>query len=306
MQIGLQLEPYFGESTKKMNLDQLMNSREFLEALKKKPRSEDDNLMRYCYMFASISRDLVLRKRLDLYTQCQWFLQGLPERIVMEIFYRYDIDLEDDDSLDFEDLLKKALVIVRRGKFLADLLQDRETDLAYKYAEPQEKIPATPNDVEPLIYPAQNLTPPTRFHNTQGAVQEDTPVVRIHALQTKEFKAGEVRSGANDCILISDPAEYFYEDLAPLFVDLKPRDEEVGQFHVDSVTVLEPFDDTTGFERHAHKPDSSSKRSPWKFLNSLSTGIGARKKAGMISEEEPARFDGIVVGREVRKSEDHG
>ena len=40
----------------------------------------------------------------------------------MEIFYCYDIDLEDDDSLDFKDLLKRALVIVRRGKFLADLL----------------------------------------------------------------------------------------------------------------------------------------------------------------------------------------
>ena len=97
-----------------------MNSREFLEALKKKSRSEDDDLMQYCYMFASISRDLVLRKRLGLYTQCQWFLQGLPERIVMEIFYRYDIDLEDDDSLDFGDLLEKALALVKRSKCLAD------------------------------------------------------------------------------------------------------------------------------------------------------------------------------------------
>lgn len=215
--------------------------------------------------------------------------------MLTEIFYRYDIDLEDDDSLDFEDLLKKALVIVRRGKFLADLLQDRETELAYKYAEPQEKISATPNDVEPLIYPAQNLAPLTQFHNTQVAVQEDIPVVRIHTWQTKEFKAGEMRSGANDCILISDPAKYFYENLAPLFVDFKPRDEEVGQFHVDSITVFEPFNDTTGFERHAHKPDSSSKESPWKFLNSLSTGIRTRRKAGMISEKEPAGFDGIVV-----------
>ncbi len=71
---------------KENDLDQLMYSREFLEALKKKACSEDDNLMHYCRLFASISRDLVSRKRLDLYTQCQWFLQGLPERIVMEIF----------------------------------------------------------------------------------------------------------------------------------------------------------------------------------------------------------------------------
>lgn len=40
----------------------------------------------------------------------------------MEIFYQYDIDLEADDSLDFGDLLEKALVLVKRRKFLADLL----------------------------------------------------------------------------------------------------------------------------------------------------------------------------------------
>lgn len=85
-----------------------MNSRVFLKALKKKPRSEDDDLLHYCQLFASISRDLVLRKRLDLYRRCQWSLQGLPERVVMEIFYRFEIDLEDDDGLDFGDLLEKA------------------------------------------------------------------------------------------------------------------------------------------------------------------------------------------------------
>lgn len=67
----------------------------------------------------------------------------------MEIFQQRDINLEDDDSLDFEDLLKKALVIivrliVRRRKFLADLLQDRETDLVYKNAEPQKKSLSLP------------------------------------------------------------------------------------------------------------------------------------------------------------------
>ena len=62
----------------------------------------------------------------------------------------------------------------------------------------------------------------------QGAIQEELPVVRIHTLQTKEFKAGEVRLSANDCMLISDPAKYFYKDLALLFIDLKPGKEEVG------------------------------------------------------------------------------
>lgn len=54
----------------------------------------------------------------------------------MEIFCQHDIDLEDDVSLDIEELLKKAIVIVRRKKFLVDLLQDKETDLIYKQVEP--------------------------------------------------------------------------------------------------------------------------------------------------------------------------
>ena len=261
---------------KENDLDQLMYSREFLEALKKKPRSKDDDLMQYCYIFASISRQLISRHRLDRYMQCQWFLQGLPERIVMEIFYRYDIDLEDDDSLNFDDVLEKALILVKRSKCLEDFIRDRENDLIDKHTGLEEKRPNAPNTVESFTYPAQDLTPPTQIHTMQRPVQEDIPVVRVHASRVVEVKAGEV------------------------------RDEKVGQLLVDLVTILERFDDTTGFERYVHKPDSSSKRSPWKLLNSLSTGIEARKKAGMISEEEPAGFDGIVVGRGVRKSEDHG
>lgn len=48
----------------------------------------------------------------------------------MEIFYRYDINLEDDNSLDFENLLEKKLVLVKRKNFLADFIWDKEIDLA--------------------------------------------------------------------------------------------------------------------------------------------------------------------------------
>lgn len=123
-------------------------------------------------------------------------------------------------------------------------------------------------------------------------------------MQTEEVKAGEVRSGANDCILISDPAKYFYRDLGTLFTDLKPRDKEVGQLHIDSVTVVKPFNNTIGLEKYANRPDSSSKRSPSKFLNLLDARVEDRKKTNTILKK-PAGFDGIVVGRGVIKSEDH-
>ena len=218
---------------KNNDLDQLMNSQEFLEALKKKSRSEDDDLLHYYQLFASISRDLVLRRRLDLYMQCQWFLQGLPERVVMEIFYRCDIDLADDDGLDFEDLLEKKLVLVKRRKFLADFIQDKETYLINKYTEPQKKVTTTPNNVEPFTYPAHDLTLLTRFQNVQGVIQEDVPVVQIHTSRFEEIKAGEVSLDDNDCFLVSDPTEDFYGDLGALFSE--PMDEKVVLLHVDKI-----------------------------------------------------------------------
>lgn len=210
--------------------------------------------------------------------------------------------------MDFGDILDNALVFVKRRKCLADFIEDKDTDLVNKYAKPQEKV-SPPNKVEPFTYPAlaQDLTSPSQFYTLQGTVQ-DIPAVRIHTSQTiGKVKAAEVRSGANDCKLISDPAKYFYEDLGTLFTDLKPRDEEVAQLHVGSVTIVEPFDDTYhhGLEKYAHTPDNSSKRTPLKFLNLFDAGIGARKKAGTILGG-PAGFDGIVIGQGVIKNEDHG
>ena len=43
---------------KENDLDQLMYSREFLEALRKKSRSEDDDLLHYCQLFPSIRSDV--------------------------------------------------------------------------------------------------------------------------------------------------------------------------------------------------------------------------------------------------------
>ena len=281
------------------DLDQLMNSRKFLEVLKKQVHSEDNDLIHYCQLFASISRDLVLRRRLDLYTQCQWFLQGLPERVVMEIFHRHDIDLEDDNSLDFEDLLKKTLVIVKRKKFLADFIQDKETDLVNKYAEPQEKVPTTPNNVELFTYPAQDLTSPTRFYTVQGTVREDIPVVRIHASRVEEVKTDEVNSGDNDCVLVSNPNKDFYENLEALFAD--PVDEDLVQLRVSSVELFEHVEGTRIGTRSL---DIKSKKTVQRLE------LQAPKKDGVGTEKgRYPGLGGLVIGRLIQKaikSEDHG
>ncbi len=71
----------------------------------------------------------------------------------MEIFYRYDIDLEDNNSLDFNDILEKALVLVKHSKCLADFIRDKENDLIDKHTGLEKKRPNTPNTVESFTYP---------------------------------------------------------------------------------------------------------------------------------------------------------
>lgn len=69
-----------------------------------------------------------MRRRLNLNTQCQWSLQR-PRKSGDEIFYRHDIDLEDDNGLDFGDLIEKVPIVAKRRKCLADFIGGKKPDL---------------------------------------------------------------------------------------------------------------------------------------------------------------------------------
>lgn len=120
-----------------------MNSREFLEALKKKSRTEAYDVLYYFRLFASISRELVSREKLDPCTQCQCFLRGLPESVLMNILYRYDIDLEDDNDPGFEVILEKVLVLARCRNRLAEFTQDPATGFVAEYMESRKPLTPT-------------------------------------------------------------------------------------------------------------------------------------------------------------------
>lgn len=50
-----------------------------------------------------------------------------------KIFYQYDINLEDNNGLDFSNLPKNLLVLVKCRKYLADFIKDKKIDLINKY-----------------------------------------------------------------------------------------------------------------------------------------------------------------------------
>ena len=80
----------------------------------------------------------------------------------------------------------------------------------------------------------------------QGAIQEEIPVVRIHASRVEKVKADEVSSGEDDCVLVSEPTDDFYKNLGALFADCKPVEEDVVQLHVSSVSTIEPLKHVKG------------------------------------------------------------
>lgn len=96
-----------------------MYSQEFLKILKQKTSFKDNNFIHYGQLFVSIFGNFILRKKLDLYMQYWWFLQRLLKKIVIEIFYQYDIGLKDKNSWNFEDLLEKMFVLIKYYKYLA-------------------------------------------------------------------------------------------------------------------------------------------------------------------------------------------
>ena len=174
-----------------------------------------------------------------MYTQCQWFLQGLPGTFLAEIFYRHDTNLEDDDGINFKDLLKKALILIKCRKRLADFIEEEESD--WKFTNHRKNQPtaqvnhhsippiifppisSSPDIVEPITYITQGLTPNNQA--IQGSIQ--VSVARVQISGGKEVKVDELILDADNCILVSDPIKNLYEDLGALFIKLKPEDEVV-------------------------------------------------------------------------------
>lgn len=89
---------------------QQVNSRAFLEAYKNKERTSADDIHKHCRKSGSISKILAKAGKLDNYTRIQWFVQGLPEKLSEDLFYKkgikFDTDAKDGD---FDEILKQAL-----------------------------------------------------------------------------------------------------------------------------------------------------------------------------------------------------
>ncbi|MCJ1348653.1 hypothetical protein MMC31_006886, partial [Peltigera leucophlebia] len=176
------LQKVLRDKYKDQDLNQQMNSRRFLETYKDKSRADTSNVFQYCRQFSAISQNLVAKGKLNLFTQSHWFLQGLSSAIQTEMFYRYELDPDDDLNMDFADLLKKALGLLGAKKKLVDLVRtdkksNRIEDLVDK-CEKKTQISSATNYFTPL--PESAFQPPvaTLITKTYSDAADPRPVDR--------------------------------------------------------------------------------------------------------------------------------
>ena len=110
---------------------------------------EEDDIPLYCRRFVAICRQLPGGQRLDNFTQCSWFVQGLPEKLCSELFMRYDIDLEGDEPLMLDTLVQYTITLATSSQRLRDLVrgdkeQDKISALVDDYGRAASKQKASP------------------------------------------------------------------------------------------------------------------------------------------------------------------
>ena len=88
--------------------------------------------------------------------------------------------------------------------------------------------------------------------------------------------AREVSSGGNDCDLVSDRTEDFYETLGALIAEIKPMDEDLVQLRISSVRANEPFKHVEGTRIGTRRLDIKKKKSVQRLepQDSQKDGIG--------------------------------
>lgn len=101
--------------------EQKMWTMAFLEALKSKPRSDDDDIRQYARQFKVTSTYLVSSGQLSKYLQGLWFIQGLPDNAKEELIHSERISLEDPKTMDFGRFYDAVLKICKTKESLSGL-----------------------------------------------------------------------------------------------------------------------------------------------------------------------------------------
>src|SRR5207244_1747127 len=108
---------------------QQKNTREYLEALVAKPRTEK-KIFQYNQQFKTISDKLIKEQKFDLHTQRILYLKNFSPYVKQQLFYQHNISLgnkeKESQPTKFEIILDKATIIINIDEKLKEFENSRE------------------------------------------------------------------------------------------------------------------------------------------------------------------------------------
>jgi hypothetical protein len=105
-----------------------MKSLAFLEALKAKPRKDDEGVIQYCRQYKTASTHLLGLGHLSAYQQTLWFLQGLPTEMREQVMHETLVDPDDAANMDFTLVYDYAIEIYKSMEVVRGLSDSYEQE----------------------------------------------------------------------------------------------------------------------------------------------------------------------------------
>ena len=146
MRDGARLFKVMRKDYQKRDYDQQINSRNFLETPKAKPRTEKDHLKKYCRQFHTISHHFVERSQLEAYTRAMCFVQGLLPKVREKVVRKVGCDPDDAETMNYDKISRVASTIAYTEHILDDFTVSKAEmdDLSNIVDYYQSKVTLTP------------------------------------------------------------------------------------------------------------------------------------------------------------------
>ncbi len=149
-----ELSAVMEEEYKDQDTFQQMNSRSFLEALKAKPRTTEDDVRQFIRQYTAVSAALVKKGQLEGYTRGVWFLNGLPADVRGKVIRKNKVNIDSPATIDFEKLAKTATEIYTSNKTVREFSDSRaKQEGLSELVDSLGHAPAVPKSENRLVPP---------------------------------------------------------------------------------------------------------------------------------------------------------
>ena len=109
----------------KDDVNQLINSRQFLKIFKNKTRVKIDDFRVYSCQFRSVAQHLKWMNKINEYTMTTWYLQNLSKNVKIKMIKKHDINSFDATILNFIKCYETIMFLTKTKLILQQLNSSR-------------------------------------------------------------------------------------------------------------------------------------------------------------------------------------